>query len=187
MLCRTRTVLVQDADIVIAGRPIPWKQMKIIEETENSNSSGQTENLPLEGTTVRAFHCHRRRRSVHNARITIRIQLGILRHIVVSGTEVLADVTAIQGIRLRPLSNAPDGEQTETVTIPDHTLYGDLSSKKSQESGFKHGYRAGEDRFYPEWVVPQTIVVHDGVPNERVRANYYVPISGSYIKIVILQ
>ena len=77
------------------------------------------------------------------AEYTIRITAPGFEPFVVSGTEVLADVTAIQGIRLRPLSKAPDGEQTETVTIPDHTLYGDYLPKIA-ESEIKPVIETGE-------------------------------------------
>ena len=50
-----------------------------------------------------------------------------LSHLSFTGTEVLADVTAIQD-SVCVLLNAP-GEQIETVTIPDHTLYGDYLPK----------------------------------------------------------
>ena len=142
---------VQDADIVIARTEEPDE---IIEETR-TNSSGQTENLPLNAPGFEPF--------------------------VVSGTEVLADVTAIQGIRLRPLSNASAEEQIETVTIPDHTLYGDYLPKIA-ESEIKPVIETGEI-VLSRVVVPQTVVVHDGVPTNTSAANYYVPYR-DYIKNV---
>ena len=122
---------VQDADIVIARTEEPDE---IIEETR-TNSSGQTENLPLDAPPLELSLLPEETERPY-AEYTIRITAPGFEPFVVSGTEVLADVTAIQGIRLRPLSNAPAGEQTETVTIPDHTLYGERS-------------------FYPEWSSPR--------------------------------
>ena len=167
---------VQDADIVIARTEEPDK---IIEETR-TNSSGQTENLPLNAPPLELSLSPEETERPY-AEYTIRITAPGFEPFVVSGTEVLADVTAIQGIRLRPLSNASAGEQIETVTIPDHTLYGDYLPKIA-ESEIKPVIETGEI-VLSRVVVPQTVVVHDGVPTNTSAANYYVPYR-DYIKNV---
>lgn len=167
---------VQDADIVIARTEEPDE---IIEETR-TNSSGQTENLPLNAPPVELSLSPEETERPY-AEYTIRITAPGFEPFVVSGTEVLADMTAIQGIRLRPLSNAPAGEQIETVTIPDHTLYGDYLPKIA-ESEIKPVVETGEI-VLSRVVVPQTVVVHDGVPTNTSAANYYVPYR-DYIKNV---
>lgn len=167
---------VQDADIVIARTEEPDET---IEETR-TNSSGQTENLPLDAPPVELSLSPEETERPY-AEYTIRITAPGFEPFVISGTEVLADVTAIQGIRLRPLSNAPAGEQIETVTIPDHTLYGDYLPKIA-ESEIKPVIETGEI-VLSRVVVPQTVVVHDGVPTNTSAANYYVPYR-DYIKNV---
>ena len=167
---------VQDADIVIARTEEPDE---IIEETR-TNSSGQTENLPLDAPPLELSLSPEETERPY-AEYTIRITAPGFEPFVVSGTEVLADVTAIQGIRLRPLSNASAEEQIETVTIPDHTLYGDYLPKIA-ESEIKPVIETGEI-VLSRVVVPQTIVVHDGVPTNASAANYYVPYR-DYIKNV---
>ena len=167
---------VQDADIVIARTEEPDE---IIEETR-TNSSGQTENLPLNAPPVELSLSPEETERPY-AEYTIRITAPGFEPFVVSGTEVLADVTAIQGIRLRPLSNASAGEQIETVTIPDHTLYGDYLPKIA-ESEIKPVVETGEI-VLSRVVVPQTVVVHDGVPTNTSAANYSVPYR-DYIKNV---
>ena len=167
---------VQDADIVIARTEEPDE---IIEETR-TNSSGQTENLPLNAPPVELSLSPEETERPY-AEYTIRITAPGFEPFVVSGTEVLADVTAIQGIRLRPLSNVLAGEQTETVMIPDHTLYGDYLPKIA-ESEIKPVTETGEI-VLSRVVVPQTIVVHDGAPTNASAANYYVPYR-DYIKNV---
>ena len=167
---------VQDADIVIARTEEPDE---IIEETR-TNSSGQTENLPLDAPPLELSLSPEETERPY-AEYTIRITAPGFEPFVVSGTEVLADVTAIQGIRLRPLSNVLAGEQTETVMIPDHTLYGDYLPKIA-ESEIKPVIETGEI-VLSRVVVPQTIVVHDGVPTNASAANYYVPYR-DYIKNV---
>ena len=167
---------VQDADIVIARTEEPDE---IIEETR-TNSSGQTENLPLDAPPLELSLLPEETERPY-AEYTIRITAPGFEPFVVSGTEVLADVTAIQGIRLRPLSNVLAGEQTETVMIPDHTLYGDYLPKIA-ESEIKPVIETGEI-VLSRVVVPQTIVVHDGAPTNASAANYYVPYR-DYIKNV---
>lgn len=167
---------IQDADIVIARTEEPDE---IIEETR-TNSSGQTENLPLDAPPLELSLSPEETERPY-AEYTIRITAPGFEPFVVSGTEVLADVTAIQGIRLRPLSNASAGEQIETVTIPDHTLYGDYLPKIA-ESEIKPVVETGEI-VLSRVVVPQTVVVHDGVPTNASAANYYVPYR-DYIKNV---
>ena len=167
---------VQDADIVIARTEEPDE---IIEETR-TNSSGQTENLPLNAPPLKLSLSPEATERPY-AEYTIRITASGFAPFVVSGTEVLADVTAIQGIRLRPLSNVLAGEQTETVMIPDHTLYGDYLPKIA-ESEIKPVIETGEI-VLSRVVVPQTIVVHDGAPTNASAANYYVPYR-DYIKNV---
>lgn len=167
---------VQDADIVVARTEEPDE---IIQETR-TNSSGQTENLPLDAPPLELSLSPEETERPY-AEYTIRITAPGFEPFVVSGTEVLADVTAIQGIRLRPLSNVPAGEQTEIVTIPDHTLYGDYLPKIA-ESEIKPVIETGEI-VLSRVVVPQTVVVHDGVPTNASAANYYVPYR-DYIKNV---
>ena len=71
--------------------------------------------------------------------------------------------------------------QTETVTIPDHTLYGDYLPKIA-ESEIKPVTETGEI-VLSRVVVPQTIVVHDGAPTNASAPDYYVPYR-DYIKNV---
>ena len=86
---------VQDADIVVARTEEPDE---IIEETR-TNSSGQTENLPLDAPPLELSLSPEETERPY-AEYTIRITAPGFEPFVVSGTEVLADVTAIQGIRL---------------------------------------------------------------------------------------
>lgn len=167
---------VQDADVVIARTEEPDE---IIEETR-TNSSGQTDNLPLDAPPLELSLSPEETERPY-AEYTIKITAPGFEPFLISGTEVLADATAIQGIRLRPLSNVPAGEQTETVTIPDHTLYGDYLPKIA-ESEIKPIAETGEI-VLSRVVVPQTIVVHDGAPTNASAPNYYVPYR-DYIKNV---
>ena len=74
-----------------------------------------------------------------------------------------------------------DGEEKERITIPEHTLYGEYPPKIA-ESEIKPTTESGEI-VLSRVVVPQTIVVHDGLPSNASAKNYYVPYR-DYIKNV---
>lgn len=97
----------------------------------------------------------------------------------ISGTEILANTDAIQPVRMTPIQDetTPD----TPIVIPDHTLYGDYPPKIA-EAEVKPIAETGEI-VLSRVVVPQTIIVHDGVPTDPTATNYYVPY-GEYIKNV---
>ena len=97
----------------------------------------------------------------------------------ISGTEILAESTALQPAALTPRNGAPPPE--EPVVIPDHTLYGNYPPK-IPESEIKPLQESGEI-VLSRVVVPQTVVVHDGTPGDRTAKDYYVPYR-DYIKNV---
>ena len=97
----------------------------------------------------------------------------------ISGTEILANTDAIQPVRMTPTQDetTPD----TPIVIPDHTLYGDYPPKIA-EAEVKPIAETGEI-VLSRVVVPQTIIVHNGVPTDPTATNYYVPY-GEYIKNV---
>ncbi|MBE5981588.1 MAG: peptidoglycan-binding protein [Paenibacillaceae bacterium] len=99
--------------------------------------------------------------------------------VAISGTQILADTDAIQPVRMTPVKDetTPD----TPITIPDHTLYGDYPPKIA-EAEVKPVAETGEI-VLSRVVVPQTIIVHDGVPTDPTATNYYIPYS-DYIKNV---
>lgn len=97
----------------------------------------------------------------------------------VSGTEVLSGTTALQPVRLKP---AGEGLPPESpVVIPDHTLYGYYPPKIAEEE-IKPVSESGEI-VLSRVVVPETVIVHDGVPTDSSAPDYYVPYR-DYIKNV---
>ena len=148
-------------------------------ETMTTNSSGQTENVMLEAPPLEYSLQPSEERPY--AEYTIRVAAPGYEPLVISGTEILADATAIQGARLTPLAMEEEGSEEESVVIPDHTLYGTYPPKIA-ESEVKPVDESGEI-VLSRVVVPQTIVVHDGVPSNASAQNYYVPYR-DYIKNV---
>ncbi len=96
----------------------------------------------------------------------------------VTGVEILADTVSEQRVRLtRSEANNP----VNSILIPDHTLYGDYPSK-IPEAEVKPVSETGEI-VLSRVVVPEIIVVHDGVPSDSTATNYYVSYT-DYIKNV---
>lgn len=165
---------VQDAEITISSVDTPETVIRRL----MTNSSGQTENVVLEAPP-KALSL-----SPGDARPYSEYQVAVsapgYEPAVIAGTEILADTTAIQNVRLHPLAGY-DGEEKERITIPEHTLYGEYPPKIA-ESEIKPTTESGEI-VLSRVVVPQTIVVHDGLPSNASAKNYYVPYR-DYIKNV---
>ncbi|MGN0507089.1 MAG: carboxypeptidase regulatory-like domain-containing protein [Lachnospiraceae bacterium] len=89
----------------------------------------------------------------------------------ISGAEVLPGVIAKQAASLLPQSpSMPDTE--EQFVIPDHTLYGEYPPKIVEEE-VKEVASLGEI-VLQNVVIPEFIVVHDGLPSNSNAKNYYV-------------
>ena len=165
---------VQDAEITISSVDAPETVIRRL----MTNSSGQTENVVLEAPPkalslrpgdVRPY-----------SEYQVAVSAPGYEPAVIAGTEILADTTAIQNVRLHPLAGY-DGEEKERITIPEHTLYGEYPPKIA-ESEIKPTTESGEI-VLSRVVVPQTIIVHDGLPSNASAKNYYVPYR-DYIKNV---
>ena len=97
----------------------------------------------------------------------------------VTGVEILATRLALQNIMMTPL--AVTNELSESIVIPAHTLYGNYPPK-IPEAEIKPIDETGEI-VLSRVVVPEYIIVHDGVPNDSTAQNYWVRYK-DYIKNV---
>lgn len=165
---------ITDATISIAKTEEPDRTL----EELTTNSSGQTENVSLEAPPLELSLRPQDIRPY--AEYTIRINAPGFEPLIISGTEILADTTAIQNARMIPLAESGTNAE-EIISIPDHTLYGTYPPKIA-ESEIKPVNESGEI-VLSRVVVPQTVVVHDGVPSNSAARNYYVPYR-DYIKNV---
>ena len=165
---------ITDATISIAKTEEPDRTL----EELTTNSSGQTENVSLEAPPLELSLRPQDIRPY--AEYTIRINAPGFEPLIISGTEILADTTAIQNARMIPLAESGTNAE-EIISIPDHTLYGTYPPKIA-ESEIKPVNESGEI-VLSRVVVPQTVVVHDGVPTNAAARNYYVPYR-DYIKNV---
>lgn len=87
----------------------------------------------------------------------------------VSGNEILPDVTAILDVRLTPLE---ENQQFTRIVIPPHTLFGNYPPKIA-EPEITESAESGEI-VLNQVVIPEYIIVHDGVPNDDTAQNYWV-------------
>jgi len=99
--------------------------------------------------------------------------------VIVTGSELLADTTAVQPIRMNPLNITE--EEEKLVVIPAHTLWGDYPPK-IPEAEIKPLAETGEI-VLSRVVIPEFVVVHDGAPSDRSAPNYWVKYT-DYIKNV---
>lgn len=156
-------VPVRDATVTIAASDSP---NNIIERL-TTNSSGQTETIELpappielslnEANTTRPY-------TTYNIRIEA---LGYETEFI-ENAEILPYVLAIQNVRL----TSKNASLTEDIMIPDHTLYGEYPPKVPEEE-IKPVNEPGEI-VLSRVVVPEIIVVHDGIPSDSSAQNYYV-------------
>lgn len=100
----------------------------------------------------------------------------------ISGTEILPDVTAVQPVTMNPIEVEPPGETEDDIVIPDHTLYGEYPPKIPEDE-IKPMDESGEI-VLSRVVIPEFVIVHDGVPQDSSAPNYYVRYT-DYIKNVV--
>lgn len=97
----------------------------------------------------------------------------------VTGSELLADTTSFQPIRMNPIATTV--EEEKFVVIPAHTLWGEYPPK-IPEPEIQPLPETGEI-VLSRVVVPEFVIVHDGVPGDRSATNYWVKYT-DYIKNV---
>lgn len=97
----------------------------------------------------------------------------------IEGAQILPDVTAVQPVSMNPLVTS--NEPQEDISIPDHTLYGDYPPKIPEDE-IKPMDESGEI-VLSRVVLPEYVVVHDGVPSNSSAPNYYIRYT-DYIKNV---
>lgn len=147
----------------------------ILEEV-STDLSGQTDTIDLSAPPLE-YSLEPSEQKPY-ADYTITVRAPGFESLVISGSEILSGSLSIQPARLTPVE--PD-LQEEDVNIPDHTLYGDYP-QKIPEDEIKPVNQSGEI-VLSRVVIPETIIVHDGVPSDSSAPNYYVPYT-DYIKNV---
>ena len=165
---------VPDASIRISYTGIPENTL----EELTTDSSGQSETIELDAPPVE-YSLDATNEEQPYAEYTLEVNAPGFEPVNVAGTEILAGVTAIQKIRLRPL--VTEDQTPEIFVIPAHTLYG-VYPPKIPENEIKPVNETGEI-VLSRVVVPEYIVVHNGSPRDSTAQNYYVKYK-DYIKNV---
>ncbi len=165
---------VQDAIVTISYTGVP----DVTIEKVTTDSSGQTQEIELPAPPLEysLTPVEQQPYSEYN----IQIEAPGYEPLMISGTEILPDVTAVQPVSLTPLETTE--ETDEVIVIPDHTLYGDYPPKIPEDE-IKPMDESGEI-VLSRVVIPEYVVVHDGVPDDSTAANYYVKYR-DYIKNVV--
>lgn len=99
--------------------------------------------------------------------------------VTIEDAEIFPEVLSIQPVQMVPLRY---GTGNETIIIAPHTLYGDYPAK-IPESEIKPVEEDGSI-VLSRVVIPEYIIVHDGVPNDKNAPDYYIPYK-DYIKNVV--
>lgn len=110
----------------------------------------------------------------------LRITLEGYEPVIIDGAQIFANTTAIQNINLRPIQDAVGEEQFLYIDAP--TLWGDFPPKIPEEDVKELPPSTGFV-VLPAPVIPEYVIVHDGVPTNASAPNYWIPFK-DYIKNV---
>ena len=165
---------IAEARISISYTGVPEQTL----EQVTTDSSGQSEVLTLDAPPEEWSLDPNNERQPYSE-YTLDVSAPGFEPVSIAGTEILANVKAIQNVRIRPSETG--GEEEEVFVIPAHTLYGDYPPKIAEDE-IKPTNESGEI-VLSRVVVPEYIVVHDGSPRDTTATNYYVKYK-DYIKNV---
>lgn len=165
---------ITNATISIAYTDTPSTTLEQVQ----TNSSGQTEVLDLAAPPLE-YSLNPNNEIQPYSEYTLTITAPGFEPVQIVGTEILANVTALQNITMEP--SEPNEAVEERFVIPGHTLYQEYPPK-IPEPEIKPLRETGEI-VLSRVVIPEYIVVHDGTPNNSSAQNYYVKYK-DYIKNV---
>lgn len=168
----TNNIPIREAEVMISNSGQPDNVIDDI----TTDVSGQTDIVDLEAPPLE-YSLNEANTVRPYSEYNIRISAPGYETENVTGVEILPGVLAIQNIKLRT-SNLSG---TENINIPDHTLYGEYPPKVPEDE-IKPMNEPGEI-VLSRVVVPEYVVVHDGVPSNASAQNYYVTYK-DYIKNV---
>ena len=145
-------------------------------EEVTTDTSGQTETLELSAPPLE--YSMEPSEQQPYSEYTIEVTAPGYEPVEVAGAEILPEVTALQNIQMLPVQ---EGQEYERFVIPAHTLFGDYPPKIA-EAEIKPINETGEI-VLSRVVVPEYVIVHDGVPTDSSAVNYWVRYK-DYIKNV---
>ena len=164
---------IENATISISYTGVP---NSILEQLQ-TNQVGQTEVVELD-TPPLEYSLDQTIEEQPYSEYTLQVNAPGFEPISIAGAEILADVTALQDVRLHPLVEVAE---PEVYVIPAHTLYGEFPPKIPEDE-IKPIDESGEI-VLSRVVIPEYVIVHDGSPRDSTATNYYVKYK-DYIKNV---
>lgn len=147
-------------------------------ETLTTDESGQTPAITLEAPP-RELSLSPEITEQPYSEYNIQVTAEGFETVLVSGSEILAGEYSLQPIRMNPLNVTE--EEEKVVVIPAHTLFGEYPPKIPEEE-IKPMNETGEI-VLSRVVIPEYVIVHDGVPEDPTAQNYWVRYK-DYIKNV---
>lgn len=165
---------IKDAMISISYSGVPENTLDELV----TDGNGRTETITLAAPPIE-YSLEENNSQQPYSEYTLEISAPGYQAITIANTEILPSITAIQNIALDPLDRS--SSFPETYVIDPHTLYANYPPKIS-ESEIKPVTPSGEI-VLPRVVIPEYIIVHDGIPTNSAVKDYYVKYK-DYIKNV---
>ena len=158
-------VPIENATVTISYTGDPGAPLKVL-ITDNSGQTPVTE-LPAPPVELSLQPDNEQQPySEYNIEVTAEGYEPVL----VSGSEIFAGEFSLQPIRMNPLATTEEAEKV--VIIPVHTLFGDYPAKIPEDE-IKPMAETGEI-VLSRVVIPEYVIVHDGVPSDSTARNYWV-------------
>ena len=146
---------VADATISISYTGIPKNTLEKLQ----TDSSGRQKEIELAAPPIE-YSLNPESDQQPYSEYTLNVEAEGFEPVSISGREILADVTAIQNISMRP--QVTQEEPGEVFVIPAHTLFGNYPAKIPEDE-IKPMDTSGEI-VLSRVVIPEYVVVHDGAP-----------------------
>ncbi|MDK2788727.1 MAG: hypothetical protein PWP07_1972 [Epulopiscium sp.] len=168
---------VPGATVVVRERSNGTRQRQPVEAL-TTNDSGKTEEITLSAPPVELTQEPPQEQPY--ATYDIEIQAPGYTTLLIEGTQIFADTTAIQNVTLEPPGEME--RQLNEIFIQPHTLWGSYPAK-IPEDPIKPEPPPTGFIVLDEPVIPQYVIVHDGVPDDPNAPNYWVTFK-DYVKNV---
>ncbi|MBC6695690.1 peptidoglycan-binding protein [Terrisporobacter mayombei] len=174
---------IQNASVNIYGLDEEYNNTGIVYSDLQTNESGQVTNLTLEAPDI-VYSLEPSDVKPYSEYI-VEVTSEGYDTVIINGSQILPTETALQGIPMTPLNRKKGSRKRQSEDIYDisaHTLWGNFPPK-IPESSLKPLPPPTGFVVLDEPVVPEFIVVHDGLPENTSAQNYWVPFK-EYIKNV---
>lgn len=157
---------VEGAEVLVSGNGV--------RKTFVTDSSGKTERISLEAPD-KIYSMSEQHEVRPYATYEVFVSKAGFDATDIINVEILPDETSLQDVYLEPQGVL---KNTNVITLPEHVLWGDYPPKIPEEP-----LKENLTKVLPEVIIPEYIIVHNGLPTNNSVANYTVPFK-DYIKNV---